>query len=179
MHVALSGIHIFKKQRMPNSYDKYNFDLAEAEFLRILRAAIPPVPNDATGLPQALRSRMTPTTTTPRFEVLLKTGQVTTQKHILNPAKLSQYQASNVWPYELTVNIVTEREQNGDKHAAIVAQVREALQYQNIEQTWSLQVLIPKDTVEQPIQTSVNDAGDEDTTVLTFASFLCIADGAW
>lgn len=164
---------------MPNSYDKYNFDLAEAEFFRILRAAIPPVPNDATGLPQALRSRMTPTTTTPRFEVLLKTGQVTTQKDILNPALLSQYQASNTWPYELTVNIVTERERNGDQHAALVARVREALQYQSIAQTWSLEVMGPKDTVEQPMQTSVNDAGNEDTTTLLFASFLCISDGAW
>lgn len=164
---------------MANSYDKYNFDLAEAEFLRILRAAIPPVPNDATGLPQMLRSRQLPATTTPRVEVILKTGQVTTQKHILNPGTASQYQASNTWPYELTVNIVTEREQNGAQHAELVAKVREAMQLQNIKQTWNLEVLFPKDTVEQPMQTSVNDQGNEDASTLIFASYLSISEGAW
>ncbi len=164
---------------MPNSWDKYNFDTAEAEFYRIIRAAIPPVPNDATGLPQMTRSRQMPTSTTPRIEVMLKTGQATQQKHILNPGTSTQKQATNTWPYELTLNIVTERERNGEQHADLVARVREVMQYQTLSEAWNLQTMGPKDTVEQPMQVAINDAGDEDTSTLVFASFLCISDGAW
>lgn len=157
-----------------NSWDKYDFDAAEKIWFDILRAAIP---NPAV---QGNRSRGTASDTTPRFSVVLTTQPNQTQKFILNPADArSQFQPFNVWFYQLAYAVSTNRETNNDQHAELVARGREALQFYKLALTWSSLVFTITDSVEQPEVASIDDAGNVDTTTLTFTGMLCIKDGAW
>lgn len=158
---------------MSNSWDKYDFDAAEQTWFTILRAAIP------SSSIQGLRSRSVKTNETPRFEVYLQTQPQSTHKHILDAIKAVQFQPSDVWSYQLTFAVSTNRESNGDQHAEIVARGREALQFYKLAQSWDNTVFTITDSYEQPLVKSVDDALNIDTSTLTFTGMLCIRAGAW
>jgi len=155
------------------SYQLYDFDAAEQTWYEILTAAIPPPV-------QGLRSRMSNTNDTPRWEIVLQTQAIGTHKHILNPSQpLTQFQPDDVWQYQLTFAVSTNRADNGDQHAIIVAKGRQALQFYKLAQSWNNDVFTITDSKEQPLVKSVDDTGNIDVSTLTFTGMLCIRDGAW
>ena len=155
------------------SWQLYDFDAAEQTWYDLLSLAIPaPV--------QGLRSRMTTTDKTPRWEIVLQTQPETTQKFILNPsASQTQLQPGNVWFYQLSFAVTTNRETNGGQHAELVARGREALQFYKLSQSWNNTVFTITDSLEQPLVKSFDNESNLDVSTLTFTGMLCIRNGAW
>lgn len=158
------------------SWQLYDLDACEAEFTRILIAAIPPV----NGLPQIIRSRSGVSTTTPRIQVILQTQQNYDQRKILNPANTNtEFQPLNTWFFQLGVGVSTERERNADQHSTLVAKCREALQFYKLALSWTSEVFTLANVREQPEVPTIDNESNIDVTTLTIAGMICIRDGAW
>lgn len=155
------------------SWQLYDLDACEAEFKRILIAALP------TNL-QVNSTREGDANTTPRVSVVLNTQQNQGQRYLLNPGNpQTQFQPLNVWFYTLNVSVFTDRMQNNDRHAELVAKCRQACQLYKLALSWSQAVFTVVEILEQPLVQSFDDVTNHDQTMMAFMGMLAIRDGAW
>jgi len=151
----------------------YNLDSVEGELKRILEAVVG-------SNVQVLKKRETVTDITPRVELVLTAQGNNSQRWILNPGQENaSLQPFNVWNYQLSATIVTNRETNGSQHAEIVGKVRGTLQKYKLNLVWDWPLHTIIEIVGAPDELSVSDEENCDETKMNFTGMLSIKDGAW
>lgn len=164
------------------TYEEYNLfelDRVEESFKTIIAAAV-----STPGAPvQVLMRREIVDEDTPRVALTLQTQQVVRQRFLLNPTYTdARWQPFNTWTFNLTAEIVTNRSQNNSQHLPIIGKTRLALQFYKLAPIWTT-TFSPLHTIidirEMPIELSVENIEDLDSTKINFTGMLCIRDGAW
>lgn len=155
----------------------FALDEFEENLATLLRAQIP--------MPVTIHTRFTSDTkSTPRVELELNVGKPQGHQYIRNPGNANGWaQPFDAWLYDLTATIVTERTQNGEYHIPTIGRVRYNLQYFRLLQTLTLAVS-PYHTLttiaeSAPQTDSIDDAGNLQTTMLTFSGIMNIRESVW
>lgn len=132
---------------------------------------------------QVLKSSEGPTNNTPRVEILLITQPTQNQRFLLNqPFTDVRMQPLNTWLYELTLNVVCNREQNGSQLVSIRGNARAAMQWCYLWPFIGIDVLPLHGLVniqEQPMNLGVENIGDLDMSKLSFYGLVSIRNQAW
>lgn len=130
-----------------------------------------------------LKSSETQTDNTPRVEILLITQQTQLQRYILNPVFTDvRMQPLNTWLYELTLNVVCNRETNGSRLLEIRGNARAAMQWCYLWPFIGVDQLPLHGIVniqEQPMNLGVENIGNLDQSKLSFDGMLSIRNEAW
>lgn len=153
----------------------FALDYVEEEFKRILIDAI----STPAAPVQVLMRRESSTQNTPRVLLTLQTQQNQSSNHIISPNVDVRLQPRDVWFYTLSAEVSTNRAENGSQHLPLCGKVRLALQYYKLAGVWSLPLQTIIDIMEAPIELSIDESGNIDSTKLVFTGQLCIRRGAW
>ncbi len=157
----------------------YSFDDIETQF----RASILTAVNSPAAPVQVLKTHEQPTNSTPRVQLILTTQQNQGQRFILNPTYPDmRMQPLNVWFFQLSAEVVTNRQENNSQHWPLVGKSRLALSFRKLVPFFSIE-LCPLHSVidiqETPEQLTVVQDGNLDQTKLNFAGMIVIRDSAW
>lgn len=167
----------------PNEWEPFNIDPVEDQLVALVKAAV-----DSPSRPvQVLGKYSTQEATSPRVHLVLNTRQVQGQRYNLNlPFDQARLQPYNVWYFALSVEITTQREQNGVLHRELVATSRLALQYYSLKKNWTdaINALAPYHTIIdigelEASELTLDDQGLLDTTTLNFTGMIQIDASAW
>ncbi len=155
------------------AYMLYELDRVEAEFKRIIQLQF-------SSSVQVLMKRETVTDITPRVELVLAAQGNQLHKNIINAGESNAvFQAFDVWNYQLSATVVTNRETNGSQHSEICGKVRRELQMYRLAQTWAAVLHTVIECIEGAIELSVSEQENCDQTKMNFNGMLSIRSGAW
>lgn len=160
-------------------WELFDLDRVNQAFKIIVQAAVSTPAQPV----QVLMKHETATTNTPRVVLVIQTQQNQGQRFILNPSWPDiRMQPRNVWFFNLSAEIITNREQNGVFHYPLVAKTRLALQFYKLALTWTMELEplhAPIDIGEEPCELTVQDVDGLDSTKINFTGMLQIRDTAW